>query len=56
MPASSIPSQLPPSPMRVFLAGIERLFYLPISRPHDADPGEHRWVVVFCNSLGPLPT
>jgi hypothetical protein len=44
---SSIPCQLPPSPMVIFSVGIECSFDVPVKRPHDANPGEHRWAAKF---------
>ena len=37
-----IPRQLPLSPMSTFARGIEHPLDVPVQRPHDADPREHR--------------
>ena len=39
--ASSIPRQLPMSPMRVFPVGVKHPLDVPVQRGHDADPRHH---------------
>jgi hypothetical protein len=40
--ASLIPLQLPLAPMGLFPPRSEHTLLVPVQRPHDADPGEHR--------------
>jgi hypothetical protein len=39
---SPVPRQLPPSPMMTLPVGIEHPLNMPVQRPHDADPRQHR--------------
>jgi hypothetical protein len=40
--ASSIACQFPPAPVVLFAIGIKYAFDVPVQRPHDANPREHR--------------